>query len=202
MARLTREESQGRTRELLIDAARQAFARSGFGGASVGDIAEAAGFSKGAFYSNFESKEAILLELLRRHRQRVVEDLRSMVDGGTPQSILASLGSWLATRNRDPDWALLAVELQLHAARCPSFATEYQAVYREHRTAIGGLIAMLFHKAGKKPPADLEDLAAGCMALAQGLNVLQRADQAGQLVTLFLESLLATATPARRAAKK
>ena len=62
MARLSREESQARTRNLLIEAARDEIVKKGFAQASVRDIADAAGFSLGAFYSNFPEKEAILLE--------------------------------------------------------------------------------------------------------------------------------------------
>ena len=68
MPRLNREESQARTRDLLVQAARDEIIRKGFAQATVRDIAEAAGFSQGAFYSNFPSKEAILLEVVRRHQ--------------------------------------------------------------------------------------------------------------------------------------
>ena len=63
MPRLNREESQARTRSLLIEAARREIVKKGFALASVRDIADAAGFSQGAFYSNFPDKEAILLGL-------------------------------------------------------------------------------------------------------------------------------------------
>lgn len=59
--RLTREESQAQTRGRLLDAARTVFAGRGYHGASVEEIAEEAGYSKGAVYSNFESKEEIFL---------------------------------------------------------------------------------------------------------------------------------------------
>ena len=68
MPRLNREESQARTRNLLIEAARSEIVKKGFALASVRDIADAAGFSQGAFYSNFPDKEAILLELVQRHQ--------------------------------------------------------------------------------------------------------------------------------------
>src|SRR5258708_11144038 len=68
MPRLNREESQARTRNLLIEAARDEIVKKGFAQASVRDIADAAGVSQGAFYSNFSDKEAILLELVQRHQ--------------------------------------------------------------------------------------------------------------------------------------
>ena len=69
MPRLNREESQARTRSLLIEAARDEIVKKGFALASVRDITNAAGFSQGALYSNFPDKEAILLELVQRHRK-------------------------------------------------------------------------------------------------------------------------------------
>lgn len=201
--RLTREESQERTRELLIEAARHAFARSGFGGTSVGDIAEGAGFSKGAFYSNFASKEELLLELLRRQKARVIENLRAIVEQeGDLHSILRLLGQQLMTDIEDADWALLAVELQLHAARSPSFATAYRDVHCEHREALAALIGGLFRRAGKRPPADVQDLASGFIALVQGLSLQHgsgpdapRVSLIRSLVPLFAESLLIAAGP-------
>src|SRR5476651_1230221 len=64
--RMTREQSRANTRERLLAAARIVFARSGFHGASVEEIASEAGFSTGALYSNFEGKEDLFLVLMER----------------------------------------------------------------------------------------------------------------------------------------
>ncbi len=77
--RLTRQESRFETRTRLLDSAAQLFARGGYEGASVDVIAESAGYSKGAFYSNFESKEAILLELLDTHKRREIDALAQLL---------------------------------------------------------------------------------------------------------------------------
>src|SRR5271165_1295252 len=65
-ARMTREQSRANTRERLLLAARRVFARSGFHGASVEEIASEAGFSTGALYSNFSGKEDLFLVLMER----------------------------------------------------------------------------------------------------------------------------------------
>jgi len=65
-ARLTREQSRAQTRERLLTAARGVFARRGFHGASVDEIASEAGFSTGALYSNFDGKEDLFLVLMDR----------------------------------------------------------------------------------------------------------------------------------------
>ena len=72
MTRLSRAESQARTRRDLIDAATVVFARRGFGGASNAEVAEEAGYTKGAVYSNFSSKDELFLAALEtRLRERV-----------------------------------------------------------------------------------------------------------------------------------
>lgn len=195
--RLSREQSQARTRERLIETARQLFVANGYGGTSLRDIAEQAGYSQGAFYSNFAGKEAVLLELLRRHMEAEALQLAGLTGaaGRSPEQLLAGLEAWAATLNHDADWSMLSIELQLHASRSPAFAAEYQQVWDRHRAALGGVIAALFRQLGRTPPAAPDELAAGFMALAHGLalqRVAGRPDPSGRLILLFLRGLLAT----------
>ncbi len=195
MARLTREESREHTRERLLEAAREAVARNGYDGASVADIAEAAGFSKGAFFSNFESKEALLLELLRRHKEEDIADLgRILGDAGQHEDAASALDRYFKERAAAGGWARLDIELQLHAARNPAFAADYDALQSRTRSGLADLIAAQFDKAGKRPPAPAGDLADLFMGLVHGL-VLQRAPDPGEAVKLVFESLMATAAP-------
>ena len=196
MARLTREESRERTRERLLEAARVAVARNGYDGTSVADIAEAAGYSKGAFFSNFESKEALLLELLRRHKEQDIAALGRILGGADRGKDAASaLDRYLKDLSGDAGWARLDIELQLHAARNPAFAADYDALQSRTRSGLAHLIAAEFKKAGKRPPAPPDDVADLFVALVHGL-VLQRARDPGAAVKLVFESLMATAEPA------
>lgn len=196
MARLTREESQERTREQLLNAARAALARNGYNGTSIADISEAAGFSKGAFFSNFESKEALLLELLRRHKQQNIAALRRIhAEAEQGEAALSALDRYLAALGDDADWVRLDVELQAYAARSPAFATDYAALQLQTRTALSELVGLLFGNVGKKPPMALDDLADLFVALIHGL-VLQQVRDPGAAAKLVLKSLLAMAEPA------
>src|SRR5438105_15844263 len=71
--RLTRAESQARTRAHLLEAAAEVFARRGFHGASVEEVADVAGYTKGAVYSNFASKDELFLAVLEGRMQAQVE---------------------------------------------------------------------------------------------------------------------------------
>lgn len=191
--RLTRVESRAQTRQHVLDAARQVFARSGFGGATIDAIAAEAGYTKGAVYSNFDSKEAIFLELLSVHMARELDQLGLLAEGGHDKD---ALDAWLTTMNSDADWSLLAIELQLHARRDTSFGAQYATLQSVHRNALARLIARLFAANAVEPPGPVEDIAAGMMAMAQGSALLRppmttgESDPAGRLIKLFLDALL------------
>lgn len=193
--RLSREASQAQTRARLIDTAQQLFVARGYGGTSIRDIAEQAGYSQGAFYSNFSGKEEVLLEFLRRHMAAEAALLAGLTDsaGRSPEQLLAALEDWAATLNQDTDWCMLSIELQLHARRSAAFAAEYQRVWDEHRAALGAVIGKLFAYLGRRPPAEPADLAAAFMALAHGLALQRvdgRADSSGRLIMVFLRGLI------------
>ncbi|OKB68405.1 TetR family transcriptional regulator [Serratia marcescens] len=196
--RLTREESQRQTRERLIETARQLFIASGYGAASIRDIAAQAGYSQGAFYSNFASKEELLLLLLQRHMQAEADQLAGLTqhDARTPAQVLAALDAWAATLNLDVDWGMLSVELQLQAQRSPTFAAEYKKVWQRHQTALASVLGALFQRLDKTPPAAPDALAAAFMAMAHGL-ALQKATHGGEpygkILMVFLRGLLSTA---------
>ena len=196
--RLSREESQAQTRARLIGTARQLFVERGYGGTSIRDIADGAGYSQGAFYSNFASKEDVLLELLKGHMEAEGAQLSQVMesDGRTPEEIFAELESWAATLNRDASWSMLSIELQLHANRSPAFAAKYQTVWDAHRARLGGVVDKLFATLGRTPPAEPEELASAFMALAHGLALQAggtRPDPAGRLILVFLRGLIDSA---------
>src|SRR5450631_764072 len=143
--RLNREESQARTRNLLIEAARDEIVKKGFALASVRDIADAAGFSQGAFYSNFPDKEAILLELVQRHQSEERAKIEAALNhaDGEPAKALAGIEKWATTINSDPGFAVLAIELQLQALRSPSFAQGYNEANRSGRIFVTFLRALI-----------------------------------------------------------
>lgn len=199
--RLTREESQAQTRERIIEAARAVVARAGFAGASVRDIAEEAGYSQGALYSNFSGKEPIMLELLRQHMREEAEQLRAILASGDGASPLERLGAWATTLNADVDWSMLALELQLLAHRSATFAAEYDGVHEAHAEELGRIVEGFYRSLGREPQLPPRELAAGYMALAHGLALQRRKDSeapAGKLIMTFVEALLANAKPSAR----
>lgn len=170
--RRTRAEQQEQTRERLLSAAERVFARHGYEGASIDLISAEAGYSKGAIYSNFESKEAIFLELTRLYMARSMADLEKALDVA-PDQLAAALNAWLANLQTDNDCLLLVTELQLQARRSPAFAASYYALQEEQTRALANNLKRFFKAAGAALPLTAIDLAGALIAIAHGL-ALQR----------------------------
>ena len=112
MARLTREQSQARTKEKLLASAYEVMARYGYAGASIERIAEEAGYSKGAFYSNFANKEDIFLQLLAGNAGGDVVQLTELLGKcDEPMDLIDVLATWANNRGDDRKWGMLAIEL-------------------------------------------------------------------------------------------
>lgn len=136
------------TRDRLVDAAITVFAEKGVLGASVEEICEAAGFTRGAFYSNFTSKDALCVAVLDRQMADQMTALKkalATVDiGGTGDidSLLpAALEVFFASRPTGRDWVLTGQELRLHAARSPELAEAYRDSHRRATGAVASAIS-------------------------------------------------------------
>lgn len=200
--RLTREESQALTRERLLESAGELVVQHGTG-ASVRDIADAAGYTQGALYAHFQSKELLFLELLRRHMAREAQELDALLQrsGDKPGGAMEALDGWLNGMNSDHDWSMLSMELQLHARRDKTFAAYYDRLFAQHKAAMARLVERFFGELGLVPPAAPIEIAGAMMALAHGM-VLQRgrgargtSDPAGATIKLLLKGLIAISAP-------
>jgi AcrR family transcriptional regulator len=178
-SRLTRAEQQAQTRRLLLEAAEDVFRRRGFSGSSVEEIAAQAGFTRGAFYSNFESKEALFIELLHA---RVYDEFRRMLagtsEGGSPRAQMASNARELARRyEHGQRWLFeLWLECLAHAARHPEFASLPATFWRGNRRLVADWIEGIYADAGQQPPIEPKHLASALTALDIGLAVQNLVD--------------------------
>ncbi|WP_395070606.1 TetR/AcrR family transcriptional regulator [Paraburkholderia silvatlantica] len=175
--RLTREQSRDQTRERLLDAAQAMFMKKGFVGASVEDIAHAAGYTRGAFYSNFAGKSDLLVELLRRDHEAMQTDLRAIFETEVSREQMeARVLSYYSRMPQDNKVFLLWVEARLLAARDARFRTRYNAFMKEKRERLAVYIEEFAARLGMPPPLDPELLALGLMGLCDGVQFLATAD--------------------------
>jgi AcrR family transcriptional regulator len=169
--RRTRAEQNTETRARLLEAARKVFVVRGFHGTTVDAVAERAGFSKGAVYSQFDSKDDLYLALLDRHideRLREVDHVcTSAADVDTLVDALAA--QWLERSQRARGWALLATEFRVHAARHFSVQRRHAAMHHRLRVGIADALGRAWARLGYRPELSAADAARFGLAWGTGL---------------------------------
>ncbi|MGW5116340.1 TetR/AcrR family transcriptional regulator [Streptomyces noursei] len=171
--RLTREESRQQTRTRLLAAAAELFTERGVNGTSVEQIAERAGYTRGAFYGNFEDKNALVAELLHDRTRHELEEVGTLTqDAASPADALDKLRAWNRDRAQHlPQWLALRMELVLHALRNdalrPLLAERELLARNAHATGL----EQAFTAHGVASPADPAFLALIVHALEDGLLV-------------------------------
>src|SRR4051812_17686336 len=135
-ARLSREEKKAMTRTKLLDAAATVFARKGFAGASLDDVAEEAGLTKGAVYSNFANKDELISTLLDERLDRPQERITELVDRTQPPEVQAQQAAtiFMSMVEREREAHLLGVEFMAYLARNPNEAR--RGSYRDRVAAM------------------------------------------------------------------
>jgi AcrR family transcriptional regulator len=169
--RLSRAERRAETRTALLEAAGRVFVERGFHGASVEAIAEEAGYTRGAFYSNFASKEDLFAELLQ---EQAFAAYRELAAGGdptaplTPREVGERAAAMLA--RDEGHWRFrLWLELLAHAGRDERFRHVAAGFWSGTRAIGAETIRRTFEEAGATAPADVRDLASTVIALDIGL---------------------------------
>jgi AcrR family transcriptional regulator len=176
------------TRQHLFEAAAEVFAAEGIGAASVAAITAAAGLTRGAFYSNFDSKDDLITAMLADHvEQSTRRNLELLARHRDPRDFVAALTASDRTRQdplgRSP---LLHLELMLHAARAGGDAAEFLRARRR-------LIADIVEGTGLAGPADGPfdpgQLAAMLLAMEDGFRLHRLIDPDATPADSFVRSL-------------
>lgn len=170
MARMTRAESQAQTRSQLIATAKQMFFTDGYHPTSLEKVADAAGYSKGAVYSNFRNKDELCTAVIDEiHAERMGEVLALVARPDRFDALL----EWAERVIGDPGWTSMEAEFALHARRDEQLRTEFAERLR-------GAIEMLAN--GVDSADDLElampsrEAATAMLALGIGLGLMRSID--------------------------
>ncbi|WP_304119093.1 TetR/AcrR family transcriptional regulator [Mycolicibacterium bacteremicum] len=171
--RLTRAESKEQTRQRLLDAAAQVFARRGYAAAAVEEIAETAGFSVGAVYSNFAGKDELFSALMT---DRAVDrmDIVAEIIGDAhaeAQDPLRALGAMLiAMADKEIDVAVLRTEFWLHAVRNPELMKIEAAASAKTLDSVRGILSNMLERNGVDVDrVSVDDFATTTLAMFGGL---------------------------------
>lgn len=189
MGRLTRAEKKEETRRALMRSAAACFARVGFEAAAIDTIAEEAGFSRGAFYSNFQSKDEIFLMLLKAHLEDELATLEPALQKvASPEELVSRTQHRYRNLGRDDDWCLLFSEFQLYVLRGGAEAAAFKELFDDYRQRLGDLIDACCQRIGLELQITPYEFAVSQLAIAHGL-ALQRVTNDRIRSTLTAEAL-------------
>jgi AcrR family transcriptional regulator len=200
--RLTRREMQAKTRRLLMEAAGKVCSKRGLQQASIDEVAETAGFTKGAFYANFKNKEELFLSMLD---ERFAERLRELDelgrDDGEAISVARQAGLDIARHmGADPEWNRLFFEFAAYAVRNPEFRDELVTRYRTLQQRIADVYGRRADDLNGPLPVSIDEIALMSFAMVNGLALEQLLEPEAvpqeiyaTLLTIFVAGLRALA---------
>jgi AcrR family transcriptional regulator len=175
--RLSRAEQNDRNRALLLAAARRVFLAKGYYAATLEQIADEAGFSKGVVYSRFASKADMFLALLEeRIAERAAQnaDLARRLAGSGEFGAVVDLA--MRAERGAPGWRLLVTEFRVHAARDPELNRRYAALHARTVDGVAEVLALVSEGGAAGLPFPPRQLAELVMALETGVALEQLAN--------------------------
>lgn len=199
--RLTRAEQQAQTRARLVKAAAKVFARRGFQAASVEEIAEEAGYSHGAVYSNFDGKSEMFLAVFEEYmaeRVRELAETQAVLADDAPLEVRARAlaDQWMDRLARDRESLALHLEFIANADRDPELATRFGNRSAAMREAVSRYILHYQQEAGAQLAMPADELALILRALGIGLAIewlvspdSVRSDLYGDFVALLVSTM-------------
>jgi AcrR family transcriptional regulator len=168
--KLTPERRRELTRTALIDAAAAVFGKRGFHAASLEEIAEAAGFTRGAIYKNFENKEELFYAVIERRidaqLSRFREVLREDSEAAVDPARLASI--WQEELGIDNEWLTLDLEFRLYAMRNEDARKRWVSHERELRNLVARFIEEQQKAVGGSTKVDADTMAGIVIPASQG----------------------------------
>jgi AcrR family transcriptional regulator len=198
-----RAEQKALTHQRLLDAAEAVFARHGFHGASVEEIAREAGATTGALYSNFAGKEDLFLALFEERIATDVRDYSQIVAAGTTieEQARGAADRWMAILRQRPDYFPLLIEFWAYAIREPQLRERLAGRFAALRAASARLVLEAAEQQGYPPNTEAGELVGMLInALGNGLALEKLADPDavpdslyGDMLVLIFQALEALA---------
>jgi AcrR family transcriptional regulator len=189
--RLTRHQQRLRTRERLLDSALEVFEARGYDESSLEDIAERAGYTRKAVYSNFSGKSELLLEIVERRFQSHIERIEALLEEATSTErktldVGSVFGEYLS---QERAWGKLFHEFCSVASRDERIGPRFRACFRARKRVIVRLLENEARSRGLEFTIPIERLVMGIFALFTGLSVEKMIDPEEVDEALFGEML-------------
>jgi AcrR family transcriptional regulator len=203
--RLSRAERRQRTREELLTAAEACFVSRGFHATSVDQVAERAGYTKGAVYSNFAAKEDLFFAVYERRVERALtEVVPALRQGGLEHAFDSLATATIERRDRDDDWLAVFYEFWGHVVRHPELRARFAAIHARFLEPLAEAVRQLAEDRGRPLPADVTAshvaLAWNAMEIGLGLERLTQPQAVDSVLArrmgwLLLDAVLDGARP-------
>jgi AcrR family transcriptional regulator len=196
---LRRPEQNERTRRELLAAARPVFETSGYHGATLDQIAEAAGYTKGAVYSRFGSKADLFLALIEARQAERMHGIETAAASSPRERLTSAILAFAERLDADLAWFLVLGEFRAHARRHPALNARYASLHDRVRGEMTDFFERLYAELGATPPVPPASLADFLFAAQSGVALERAADPqalpAEQQVLLVLRMVLGTTEP-------
>jgi AcrR family transcriptional regulator len=167
--RLSRQDKKSQTRDRLLDAAAEVFADRGFAAATLDEVAAAAGYTKGAVYSNFSSKTDLFIALTERRIEVQTRIEARRLAAATAADGTGTAGKPVFDLEAERRWVILVFEVWLQAMRDKRIADALAEQYRKARSMSAALLTDAYTRAGLEPPMPARQLAIVVEALGVGV---------------------------------
>jgi AcrR family transcriptional regulator len=176
MARISRAERKEQTRMALVEAADRVFTREGFHGATLDQVAAEAGFTKGAVYSNFRSKEDLFFGVYERRVARSLAVTEQVLAEAGPEGPVEVARQTLARRtNGDDGWLAVFYEFWAHVIRHPELRERFLELHVRGRRPMEQAAAQWLESHGRSSD-DAEQFTLAVFALVSGIGLEQLTD--------------------------
>jgi AcrR family transcriptional regulator len=186
MGRLSRADSQRRTRRTLVRTARELFLRDGYFATSLERVAETAGYSKGAVYSNFASKDDLCLAVLDLVvAERARELVGALASATDTAGRIAAAENWVDEVTADRGWITLEVECASQVRGDPRLRAALAERAAARRTSVAKALSVAAVAAGTTLPAPAEDLATALISAGLGLAMQRAVDPTLEVRPVF-----------------
>lgn len=197
--RLNRAQTKEQTHRSLLEAAERVFVKMGYPGATLDLIAANAGFTKGAVYWHFKSKEALFLELLADGMRRNAEDAGRIINllAAKPAALDEVLGEWFDRFDAMSNVPLLGLEMDMEARRNPSFAALLEQVVSKQRLAVCQMLDRYFDFVDRDPLLPVDELAGMMIALAKAVALARQTRHSATLTSSRAVRILMGMPPTR-----
>ena len=203
--RLSRMERREKTRQDLLAAAETCFVTRGFHATSVDEVAEQAGYTKGAVYSNFASKEDLFFGVYQRRVERTLTEVVPGLRAAGAERALDQLATaTIRRRDRDDGWLAVFIEFWAHVLRHPELRDRFAAIHARFLEPLADAVRQLADDRGLTLPNDVtaSQVAVAWNAMEVGL-ALERLTQpqtvdvalARRMGRLLLDAVLPTTQP-------